>query len=404
MINKPIVYDFHGDKPLSTPFTDIKPQDIHIYLDVDTYIGSKTCGQACKHCWFVNYEHVKKLKFKDNEGINITRFLKSEGYKVYPRYTDSFAYDGELMRHYGVARARTYFEGDTSSGVAMESGEAWTSGRPLLGEKSEFLLDTARDYGYGTITLTFHGLINEKGIISDRHEYPIKGVFYGTDLERVLKIIKDYNEKNRDIFTGFRIGIGITVGSHNVSKEMLERYLDYFNKIGIDTLRFNKFFDHGEKHPHLEITHQMCADFYKNIKYFHENKLLNFQLGVSEDFGSFGIDVLGLPPAVGHCQAGKQLFAIIPLKNKKSREKHTDYFYEEIGDIVGCVNIFEPKVGNLTRVTNVHNETITYKVNFYLDEINDLVNKRLNGVLKNGCFSRELMNNLSSRSIEIKNV
>ncbi|WP_281422750.1 hypothetical protein [Photorhabdus hainanensis] len=44
MINKPIIYDFHGDKPLSTPFTNIKPQDIHIYLDVDTYIGSKTCG------------------------------------------------------------------------------------------------------------------------------------------------------------------------------------------------------------------------------------------------------------------------------------------------------------------------------------------------------------------------
>ncbi|MCC8465058.1 MULTISPECIES: hypothetical protein [Photorhabdus] len=43
-------------------------------------------------------------------------------------------------------------------------------------------------------------------------------------------------------------------------------------------------------------------------------------------------------------------------------------------------------------------------IHIYLDEINDLVNKRLNGVLNNGCFSRELMNNLSSRSIEIKNV
>ncbi|OWO79587.1 hypothetical protein B5C26_20685 [Photorhabdus luminescens] len=43
-------------------------------------------------------------------------------------------------------------------------------------------------------------------------------------------------------------------------------------------------------------------------------------------------------------------------------------------------------------------------IHIYLDEINDLANKRLNGVLKNGCFSRELMNNLSSRSIEVKNV
>ncbi|MFD0707987.1 hypothetical protein [Photorhabdus akhurstii] len=43
-------------------------------------------------------------------------------------------------------------------------------------------------------------------------------------------------------------------------------------------------------------------------------------------------------------------------------------------------------------------------IHIYLDEINDLVNKRLNGVLKNGCFARELMNNLSGRSIEIKNI
>ena len=95
MINKPIAYDFHGDASLCKPFTEIKPEDIHIYLDVDTHVGSKTCGQACQHCWFVNYGHIKQLKFLDDEGVFISQYLKSEGYQVYPRYTDSFAYDGD---------------------------------------------------------------------------------------------------------------------------------------------------------------------------------------------------------------------------------------------------------------------------------------------------------------------
>ncbi len=395
MINKPIAYDFHGDSSLCKPFTQIKPEDIHIYLDVDTHIGSKTCGQACKHCWFVNYDHIKQLKFLDDEGIFISQYLKSEGYQVYPRYTDSFAYDGELMRHYGVARARTYFEGEeSSSGLTMNSGEAWTSGRPLLNKNSTALLNTAKDYGYGTITLTFHGLINEEGHIDNIQNYPIKGVLPGTELMRVLQVIKNYNQENKTEFSGFRIGIGITIGSHNHSKDMIERYLMFFNRLGIDTLRFNKFFDHGKKHPHLEINHHQSADFYLNIKHFHESLPLNFQLGISEDFGSFGIEALALPTSVGTCQAGKQLFAIIPARNVKITHQDNEYTYEDIGDIVGCVNVFEPYVGSLTRITHIQSGNKTYKVNFDHQAINELATKRLNGTFKNGCFSRELMNQL----------
>ncbi|MFD0392338.1 hypothetical protein ACFQ3Z_04200 [Streptomyces nogalater] len=65
--NAPISYDFHGDIPFSTPFKDIKPDDIHIYLDLDTKVGKNTCGQKCAHCWFVNYEKVYDKSFAMEE-------------------------------------------------------------------------------------------------------------------------------------------------------------------------------------------------------------------------------------------------------------------------------------------------------------------------------------------------
>lgn len=61
-------------------------------------------------------------------------------------------------------------------------------------------------------------------------------------------------------------------------------------------------------------------------------------MGVSEDFGTSGINVLGLPSHVGWCRAGRQLFAIIP----DSGESMTinGIAHERIGQIVGCVNNF----------------------------------------------------------------
>jgi hypothetical protein len=82
--NAPISYDFHGDVPFSTPFKDIKPDDIHIYLDLDTKVGKNTCGQKCAHCWFVNYEKVYDKSFAMEEGPRILEGLQSHGYHVYP--------------------------------------------------------------------------------------------------------------------------------------------------------------------------------------------------------------------------------------------------------------------------------------------------------------------------------
>jgi len=53
--NMEISYDYHGDIDFKEPFSSIKNEDIHFYLDVDTFVGKDTCGQNCNHCWFVNY-------------------------------------------------------------------------------------------------------------------------------------------------------------------------------------------------------------------------------------------------------------------------------------------------------------------------------------------------------------
>jgi hypothetical protein len=391
--NPPISYDFHGDLPFSTPFENIKPRDIHIYLDVDTYVGKKTCGQACNHCWFVTYKRVHKRKFEPSEGVAIFHSLRKSGFAVFPRYTDSFAYGGELMRTYGTAHARTYHEGsDEAPTATMEMGEAWTSGRPLLGSDGRALLDIAREHGYRTITITYHGLIDADGNVMGDRTYPIRGVLYGSEFERVIAFIKAYNLELADKFEGFAIGAGVTLGTHNCSRMMLERYAHYFNALGVQRLRFNKFFDHGDRHPHLVLSSQQTREVFENLNWLHDNVAMSFQLGISEDLGTNGISALGLPGHVGWCRAGRQLFAVIPAPHEDHLEG--DSAYEKVGDLVGCVNVFEPTVGKLLRRRGTVGETSEYKLEFDIAAINALTKKRLDGTYKDGCFSRELMDEL----------
>lgn len=397
--NHPISYDFHGDIPISHPFDSIKQNDIHIYLDVDTNVGVKTCGQACNHCWFVNYPNVRKLAFEPKEGSAIYRFLIERGFQVFARYTDSFAYDGALMRHYGLAQARTYFHGvDAIPADTMKAGEAWTSGKPLLGENHTNLLDLARDSGYGTITITFHGYVTKNLSLDHTTAYPIKGVMPASEFEKVIGNIKAYNQNSllerSGKFSGFRIGVGVTVGRHNCSLEALSRYVQYFNALGVSSLRFNRFFDHGRKHPHLALSDEMAAQVYRDIRWIHDNIETSVQLGVSEDFGTYGIEVLGFPPHVGWCQAGKQLFAIIPRGDVVEIFRGETFLQESIGSLVGCVNVFEPVLGTLVRNTDLRTKTITYELDFDHEAIDDLVRKRTDGTFKNGCFARELMDAL----------
>ncbi|MEV4190414.1 radical SAM protein [Streptomyces toxytricini] len=393
--NAPISYDFHGDAPFSMPFKDIKPEDIHIYLDLDTKVGKNTCGQKCTHCWFVNYEKVYDKSFAMEEGPRILEGLQSHGYHVYPRYVDSFAYDGEFMRLYGPANNREFRqEADHTPTETMEKGDAWTSGRPLLADNWAELLDLAVKNGYGTISITYHGVIDENLQVTDHKTYPIKGVFSGAETEEVLRRIAEYN-KGVDPEDAFRVNIGVTIGRHNHGRTSLERYAHYFNNLGVDTVRFNNFTDHGGRHPELRLTREEIEQAYRDFKWVHETIPLRFQLGVSEDFGTFGIKAMGFPSHVGWCRAGRQLFAAIPAQEEVLSDGPAGR-REKIGDVVGCVNTFEPHLGILVRTVTADEagEHTAYDVEFDHDAIEAFTAKRLSGAYKDGCFATELSEEL----------
>jgi len=389
--NRAIAYDFHGDTPFTVPFAQIKPKDIHIYLDLDTKVGKKTCGQNCSHCWFVNYEKAYNKVFAMEEGLRIKETLEREGYKVFARYTDSFAYKGDFMRLFGPAHNRSFHqEAEHKPTDTMHKGDAWTSGRPLLDGNYVELLDLARESGYGTISITFHGLLDENLKLLDEKRYPLHGVFSGADTEKVVKRIFDYNARIGEQPPAFRVNIGVTIGKHNHSRESLVRYAHYFNAMGVDTVRFNNFTDHGRRHPELQMNRVEIEQVYRDIKWLHNNVALNFQLAVSEDFGTYGVEVMEFPSTVGWCQAGRQLFTVIPTEEKVVKET-ADERHEKIGDIVACVNIFEPYLGKLLRKINTTDQSTTYELEFDHQAIDDFSDKRVRGVYKNGCFARELL-------------
>jgi hypothetical protein len=399
--NAPIAYDFHGDTPFTTPFQEIPAEDIHIYLDLDTKVGKDTCGQKCTHCWFVNYEKVYDKSFEMAEGPLIKAGLEAQGYHVYPRYVDSFAYNGEFMRLYGPANNREFRqESDHKPTETMEMGDAWTSGRPLLADNYIELLDIARDSGYGTISITYHGVIDENLTVVDDGSYPIKGVFSGANTEVVLRRINEYNKLQCSGASShtFRVNIGVTIGRHNMGRRSLSRYAHYFNKLGVDTVRFNNFADHGGRHPDLQMSYEEIEQTYRDLKWLHDHVDLSFQLAVSEDFGTFGIRVMGFPGHVGWCRAGRQLFAAIPTAEMVIEESGGER-REQIGDIVGCVNTFEPHLGVLVRKVNMSDQTVSYGAEFDHQAIDDFTAKRLAGAYKDGCFARELSaeKNLVSR-------
>jgi hypothetical protein len=126
--------------------------------------------------------------------VVIKKSLEQHGYKVFARYVDSFAYNGDFMRLYGPAHNREFRqENGHVPTKTMHKGDAWTSGAPLLKDNYLEILDLAAESGYGTISMTFHGLFDENINFKPESEYPIKGVFHGQSLETVVQRIKHYN-------------------------------------------------------------------------------------------------------------------------------------------------------------------------------------------------------------------
>ncbi|GLY99623.1 hypothetical protein [Actinoplanes sp. NBRC 103695] len=390
--NEPIAYDDHGDIPFHVPFRELSPPDVSIYLQLNTKVGRSTCRQACTHCFFINQPQVRGRSMDLTEGRAVMDDLAALGYRVFPMISDSFANGGEFLRSFGDTHNRDLRQGPSRDHTkTMERGELWTSGAPLLDPDWPDLLRLAVEQGFGSVTITFHGLFDENLELLPPDAYPIGRVFPGRDCRTVIDRIAAFN-------TGpvaraawpLQINIGVTIGSHNHTRDDLLRYVRYFAGLPIDVLRFNCFHDHGGQHPHLTLSPAEVAAFYRDLRDIHDTVALPFQLGVDEDFGTSGIEVMGFPAHTGWCRAGRQLFAAVP---EPPEELHTTAArrVERIGTVAACVDAFQPVVGDLRRTTDLAGGAVTHDIDFFHDVIDDLNHRRVTGAYSDGCYAPEML-------------
>lgn len=397
--NEPISYDDHGDIPLGKPFREISPTDISIYLQLNTNVGKSTCQQTCGHCFYINQPEARGRAMDLVEGRRVMAELARRGYKIFPMISDSFANGGEFLMLFGNSHNRDYRqEADRRPTKTMERGEMWTSGAPLLGDDCERLLALGVASGFGSVTITFHGVLDEALTLMPHHAYPISGVFPGRDCERVVANVHKFNASRgngsgRDLL---EVNLGVTIGKHNHGRENLIRYVRYFDRLGVAVVRFNCYHDHGWRYPHLRLSRDEIAAVYRDLKWIHANIPFQFQLGLDEDFGTNGIEVMGFPAHTGICQAGRQLFAVVPDDVEILHEDGA-LRRERIGTMAGCVDAFKPIVGRLVREIDKSRGSVTYDLEFFHDVIEELTQKRLNGTYTDGCFAGEMLSELRSQ-------
>lgn len=408
--NEPISYDDHGQIPFEIPFREIEPRDISIYLQLDTRVGKKTCRMACHHCFYINQEETRARFMSLEEGKRVREDLERIGYKVFPMISDSFAGTGEFLRLFGNTHMRDFRqEIDCVPTKTMELGQMWTSGAPLLDDDWRDMLCLGIENGFGSVTITFHGLLDEDLRLLPRELYPIAGVFPGEECERVIDRIHAFNA---DLAAGriprlaglpeealrpLEINMGVTIGRHNHTREALLRYVRYFNEKRVAVVRFNCFHDHGWRHPGLVLTPEEVAQVFRDIQWLHTHVPMGFQLGLDEDFGTSGIEVMGFPAHTGWCRAGRQLFAIVPDPPRTVVENPA-VRTEWIGSIAGCVDAFKPLVGKLVRETRKRTGEVSYRLDFFHPVIDELNRKRLNGTYKDGCFAPEMLRELRDQA------
>jgi hypothetical protein len=403
MMNEPISYDDHGDISLDVPFSELRPENISIYLELNTRVGKSTCRQACAHCFFINQPEARNRSVDLGEGRKIMRDLSALGYSVFPMISDSFANGGEFLRLFGDSHNRDYRQDiDRKLTKTMLKGELWTSGAPLLDDDWRDLMCLAYENNFGSVTITFHGILDEELSLLPHEGYPIRGVFEGKECVRVINRIASFNadaqaggvERLRglppELMQPLQVNIGITIGRHNQGRRNLLRYVHFFNRLSVSVVRFNCFHDHGWLHPHLTLGPSEVAQFYRDLKWVHTNIPLNFQLGVDEDFGTSGIEVMGFPKHTGWCRAGRQLFAVVP-DEPTVIEENEERQLEKTGSVAGCVDAFKPIVGRLVRATDKVTQSSAYHIEFFHTVIDELTRKRLSGVYSDGCFANEML-------------
>lgn len=275
---KPILFDDHTDRSTT-----------EIQYFVDTRIGKQTCQALCEFCFF-DKPHISSHVEAPELAIRRITALRNRGYKVVPIVADSFAEDGKYL-HTELFR-------DNSAWYLGHA--AWTSGRPLLADNHEALLELCVSNGIRTIIMTSHG--------TEDKERPFRGLTQPGVVKEAVGRIRAFEAR---CGWRFKIILTFTLSRVNCSSEKLTRYFDYCAALGVDVCRFNRFMDSKGKYPEHVMPRDVVEQTYRTMREVYDEHPSEVQMSVSEDFGFWGVEAMGFPPEVGHCVAGEHLFGVI---------------------------------------------------------------------------------------------
>ncbi len=319
----------------SRPFRELHESEITFYLHLSNKTGhadgkellqgKKTCGSACKGCYFQN---LPMYEIPLETAKRITSDLRYQGYDVGVITADAFS-DTAL---YEVGEAGSAFR---LKDFAENNGNAWTSGYLLSQPGWEKRLIDAWNIGYGAITISLYATVLE---------FPITGIPKTETILTAVKNIKSWNEMNPD--KRFKIIATARIFPHTKDLDSLRKLAEWCIEQEIDGLRWNAHanFQNIPEQILLELTASDIYCFYGNLAKLHEeyqDKPILF--GISEDIGPHGIEqILPYLPAEWDsfvpgsnywCRAGYRLFAINMIE----------------GEIVitGCVDRWAPILGHL---------------------------------------------------------
>ncbi len=292
----PIRHDDHTDTT-----------SLEFYYLVDSRVGRSTCKAMCEFCW-LRRPHLEDFRQEPAEAERIIELMRAQGHRVSPMVSDTFAEEGLYLRSGLFRNSRDPLEGVDLEGPNLSGGfygsglgnAAWSSGRPLLGERCNEYLQLCVDNNLRSIVMTSHG--------TEDRERSFRGLTQPSVVRDAIERIRAFSAE-----TGwwFQIMLTFTVNRTTRSTEDILEYLEYCSELGVDVARFNRFADIQGDHGELCMSPEETEEAYRNLKAAYFAGPEDVQMSVAEDFGSSGVEVMGFPKGVGTCVAGERLFGIV---------------------------------------------------------------------------------------------
>ncbi len=290
-VKPPMLFDDHTDEDV-----------VELYYLIDSRLGRNTCKAACEFCW-LKRPHLSEFKQDVDVARRMIGLLRGQGYKVSPMVSDTFAENGLYLKAGFFKNERDPWNGGSGNNGFYGGhlgNAAWSSGRPLLDDNGSDYLQLCVENNIRSIVMTSHG--------TEDREREFRGLTQPSVVREAIRRIQAFSEE-----TGwaFQIMLTFTLNRTNNSADQLHRYLDYCANLGVKVARFNRFADIQGTYPELRMSKDDVVRTYQTLKEVHHASTGEVQMSVSEDFGSWGGDVMGFPQGVGHCVAGERLFGVV---------------------------------------------------------------------------------------------